>query len=510
MPLPDSQAVAQEQVILRDPGAKMQHGDRRRRKQGEKHQQEFSPEDMLSEQQLEARALMGGPQQHTLLVGGARSQKTFILVYGVVMRAMLAARSRHLISRFRQNAVRQTIGLDTLPRVCELCFPRLKLEEHRLDSYFTLPNGSEIWLAGLDEKERVEKILGFEFATILLNECSQIPYGSVTMLRTRLAQLARYTAGTRVGTIMPIRGYYDLNPVGTGHWTYKEFYELVNPETRLALRNPDQFKHMHMTPVRNPFIAPNYVEDTLRNLPERQRKRFLEGIYVPEVEGALWTMEVIERNRLVVDKERHINVAIVMAGPEGGRAALPPMRRVVVAVDPSGASGKEDERSDEIGIVVAGLGMDGQGYVLADRSLRGAPEQWGSAATQAYIDYYADAIVAETNFGADMVRFVIEQAAKSRRMSVKFRKVTASRGKVVRAEPVSVLYEQDRVKHVGEFHVLEDQMLNMSTAGYQGMRSPDRLDALVWALSELMIRHVSPWANRPHVAGVAPASIFGR
>src|ERR1700685_365990 len=101
MPLPDSQAVAQEQVILRDPGAKMQHGDRRRRKQGEKHQQEFSPEDMLSEQQLEARALMGGPQQHTLLVGGARSQKTFILVYGVVMRAMLAARSRHLISRFR-------------------------------------------------------------------------------------------------------------------------------------------------------------------------------------------------------------------------------------------------------------------------------------------------------------------------------------------------------------------------------------------------------------------------
>ena len=498
-PLADSQPGREEAVLVRKPGAGPQHGKKGRRNSANlRLAHEFDPEDMLNEQQIEALDLLTGPQQHTLLVGGARSQKTFTLCFAIVMRAMLADGGRHAILRFRQNAVRQSVELDTLPRVMTLCFPRVKLIPHRMDSYYTMEhNGSEIWLAGLDEKERVEKILGMEFATIFLNECSQIPYASALTVRTRLAQRVIITHGANVGKVLPVRAYYDLNPVGTGHWTYKEFFEHVNPDTRLPLLNPDLYRYKHMTPARNrQNLPPGYIEDILEALPERQRKRYLEGIYVPEVEGAMWPLEVIERNRLVPD--------------QNGQVQRGAMRRIVVAVDPSGAHGEEDKRSDEIGIVVVGLGVDGIGYVLADRSMKGPPELWGRAVIQAYIDSFADLVVAETNFGADMVRFVVEQAAKAKRVAVKFRKVTASRGKVVRAEPVSVLYEQDRVKHCGTFHILEDQMLNMATDGYKGSRSPDRLDALVWGVSELMVRHRAPWADQPRSTGGLPASIFGR
>jgi len=163
--------------------------------------------------------------------------------------------------------------------------------------------------------------------------------------------------------------------------------------------------------------------------------------------------------------------------------ALPALKRVVVAVDPSGASGKEDERSDEIGIVVAARGTDGKGYVLADRSVKLAPAAWGRIAVNAYHEFRADRIVAERNFGGAMVEHVIKTADPREPVSI----VTASRGKAVRAEPISSLYEQNSVSHVGRFPELEEQMINMSVAGYVGAKSPDRLDALVWSLSELML-----------------------
>ena len=157
------------------------------------------------------------------------------------------------------------------------------------------------------------------------------------------------------------------------------------------------------------------------------------------------------------------------------------MQRIVVAVDPSGTKG--DDSGDEIGIVVAGLGVDGLGYVLEDGSCQMSPEGWGRRAVELYHRYKADRIVAERNYGGDMVRFTIKSADQK----VAFKEVTASRGKAVRAEPISAFYEQGKVRHVGHFPDLEDQMCNMTPSGYVGDNSPDRLDAMVWALTELML-----------------------
>jgi phage terminase large subunit-like protein len=161
------------------------------------------------------------------------------------------------------------------------------------------------------------------------------------------------------------------------------------------------------------------------------------------------------------------------------------MQRVVVAVDPSGTNGEDD--GDSVGIVVAGKGVDGKAYVLADRTCSFSPDRWGRQAVAAYHEFKADRVVAEKNFGGDMVRFVIQTA--DRRAA--YKDVTASRGKVVRAEPIAALYEQGKVKHVGAFPEMEDQMCAFTGTGYVGEGSPDRVDALVWALTELMLG-VSP------------------
>jgi phage terminase large subunit-like protein len=158
----------------------------------------------------------------------------------------------------------------------------------------------------------------------------------------------------------------------------------------------------------------------------------------------------------------------------------PAMARIVVAVDPPAGMG---ESASECGIVVAGRGQDGQGYVLADASAGGlSPAAWARRAVALYREYEADRIVAEVNQGGDMVRTLIEQTAPA----VPVRQVRATRGKKLRAEPVAALYEQGRVHHVGAFPGLEDQMFTFGVDGGDG-RSPDRVDALVWALTDLMI-----------------------
>jgi phage terminase large subunit-like protein len=184
-----------------------------------------------------------------------------------------------------------------------------------------------------------------------------------------------------------------------------------------------------------------------------------------DVQGALWTREMLER--------------------ANGAWRLPDMQRVVVAVDPSGTRGQEDG-GDSIGIVVAGKGADGLGYVLADRTCKLSPDGWGRVAVNAFKEFKADRIIAERNFGGAMVEHVIRVCDPN----VSYREVTASRGKVARAEPVAALYEQNRVRHVGLFTELEDQMAAMTGDGYSGDGSPDRCDALVWALSELMVSGV--------------------
>jgi phage terminase large subunit-like protein len=402
-----------------------------------------------------ARRLLEGPQRYTCLAGGTRSGKTFLIVRAIVARALEAPGSRHAILRFHANAARASISLDTLPNVMRLSFPRMKLKEHRQDGFFELTNTSRIWIGGLDDKERVEKILGLEYASIFLNEASQIPYASALIAFTRLAQ--------KVDGLKQ-RAYVDLNPVAKSHWTNLLFGDKRDPVSKKKLADAKNYVRGFLNPTDNSAnLAPEFLE-SLANLPERQRKRFYEGVYADELEAALWSYEIIESTR---------------CGPE----MIPEAQRasVVVAVDPSGAAGRDDLGADEIGVIVAARGADSDCYILADRSCRDAPAVWGRRAVTAFHEFRADCIVAESNFGGEMVRATIHAADPN----VPVRLVTASRGKAVRAEPISVRYAQRQVHHAGHFAQLEDQLCAFTAAGYGGTGSPDGADAAIWALTYL-------------------------
>jgi predicted phage terminase large subunit-like protein len=204
-------------------------------------------------------------------------------------------------------------------------------------------------------------------------------------------------------------------------------------------------------------LAPSFFNEIVRQYEgTRLGRQELEGELLEDVEGALWTLALIDRDRL-------------RAVPDGVS-----LDRVVVAIDPPATS-----TGAECGIVVAGRGSDKRGYVLADRSRHGTPNEWANAAIAAYDEFDADAVVIEVNQGGEMATNTL----KTVRPTLPIKAVHASRGKATRAEPVSSLYEQGRVSHVGSFPRLEEQM----TTWTPGDDSPDRMDALVWAGTDLWV-----------------------
>jgi phage terminase large subunit-like protein len=228
--------------------------------------------------------------------------------------------------------------------------------------------------------------------------------------------------------------------------------------------------------------ASNLASPFLKQIEERYGgtrlgRQELEGEILDDMPGALWTRESIDLARK----------------PEG-----PEYDRIVVAVDPAVTSGEE---ADETGIVAVGLARDAdgyaRGYVLADRSLRGTPEEWAREAVRLYRELDADRIVAEKNQGGEMVASVLRTVDRNVPVTL----VTATRGKVVRAEPISALYEQGRIHHIGRFDKLEDQMCMFSRdADRSAGNSPDRVDALVWGLTSIFEKLTS---RRRNVAGKA-------
>ena len=204
-------------------------------------------------------------------------------------------------------------------------------------------------------------------------------------------------------------------------------------------------------------LAPSALQ-MLRDKYEGTRlgRQELEAEILGDLPGALWSLATLDAYRL---------------------REAPQMGRIVVAVDPAVTA---TEASDEHGIIVAGL-ADQRGVVLEDASLSGSPNEWARRAVSLYRSWNADAIVIEVNQGGDMVAHTIRTIDPN----VKIREVRASRGKHVRAEPIAALYEQGRVAHVGSFPELEAQMTQMTTNGFEGEGSPDRVDALVWAMTEL-------------------------
>jgi phage terminase large subunit-like protein len=211
-------------------------------------------------------------------------------------------------------------------------------------------------------------------------------------------------------------------------------------------------------------LAPTFISEMERRYGgSALGRQELMGEIVDEMAASLWRRAWIDEHRV---------------------AACPELQSVVVAVDPPVTA---TANSDACGIVVAGLGADGRAYVAADRSLQGRePHVWARAAISAYQEFMADRVVAEVNQGGDLVVGVLRQIDQS----VAVRKVRATRGKWLRAEPVAALYAEGRVSHVGVMSVLEDQMCAFGADGLVRGRSPDRVDALVWALTDLMIDRV--------------------
>ena len=216
-------------------------------------------------------------------------------------------------------------------------------------------------------------------------------------------------------------------------------------------------------------LAPSFLREIHKKYEgTRLGRQELHAELLEDVPGALWTHDLIEQTRV---------------------RTHPDLVRLVIAIDPAGSS---HEDADETGIVAAGLGADGHGYVLVDVSGRYTPGGWAAKAVSHYETLKADRIVGEVNNGGEMVGHTVRMAAQADGKTVAYAAVHASRGKQTRAEPIAALFEQFRVHHVGMLPELEDQMCSW----VPGMKSPDRMDALVWALTDLMIDEPEPVPQR--------------
>ena len=250
---------------------------------------------------------------------------------------------------------------------------------------------------------------------------------------------------------------------------------------KAVLRMPSTVTTHAPTEANRANLAASFLEEIrLRYEGSRLGRQELDGELLEEAEGALWKLGDLEAARTVAERHK--------------------FNRIVVAVDPP-ATGRST--SDECGIIVAGVVSEGSpkdwyAVVLEDASVSGAtPTQWGRAALSAMERHQADRLVAEVNQGGDMVEAVLRNLDEL----VPYRSVRAFKGKVARAEPIAALYEQGRVRHVPGLNKLEDQMVQMTAQGYIGQGSPDRVDALVWALHEVLVAPVKDW-QRPQIRGL--------
>lgn len=223
--------------------------------------------------QTKATALMGSQATHIMSYGGSRSGKTFNIIRAIIIRAS-KHRSRHVILRLNFNHCKTSIWLDTLPKVLRLCFPDLLVTWNKSDYFLVLPNGSEIWIGGLDDDKRVEKILGKEYSTIFFNECSQISWSSIQVALTRLAEKSD----------LRNKAYYDENPPTKRHWSYWVFVKKIHPDTAEALEHGD-YESILMNPNDNiENIDENYLK-ILNSLDEKQKARFLLGEFNEDSDG---------------------------------------------------------------------------------------------------------------------------------------------------------------------------------------------------------------------------------
>lgn len=405
--------------------------------------------------------LIKSDAKEILVASGSRSGKTFIILYAIIFIASKFPGSRHLIARKHFSHVKGSIWLDTLPKVIDICFPGLKhhIKWNNTDFFITLPNGSEIWCAGLDDKERVDKILGREYLNIFFNECSEITYDTYVTVKSRLAQKCSYV--NKHGELVWGKNmcFLDENPTTAKHWSKILFIDKRDPKSetkpKAPVRNPDRYAFTFIHPHENAEnISADYIE-MLESMPPEQRKRFLDGVFAETSEYALWDDEVLDKYRV---------------------SEAPVLKRIVVSIDPAVTANDE---SDETGITVAGIGVNNHLYILEDLTGKYDVKEWPRIAIEAYHRWSADCIVAEVNQGGDLVELNVRMIEPN----IPYKAVRATRDKKTRAEPVAALYYLGKAHHVGVHTTLEFQMTQWE--GKKGEKSPNNIDSLVWAASDL-------------------------
>lgn len=231
----------------------------------------------LTAKQSQALDVFTSNAKDIMLYGGSRSGKTIFTTWCIFVRASLH-KSRHLIVRDKFNHAKRSLWLDTIPKLLKIAFPDLGAKPHNSDYYYKLPNGSEIWIGGLDSKERTEKILGTEYSTIYFNETSQIDYNSITIAKTRLAEK----------TPLKKKCYYDSNPPTKSSWQYWLFEKKLNPIDNEPIPNPNDYASFLINPIDNlENIDEDYIK-ILESMPEKDKNRFLYGLYNDESDGQVY------------------------------------------------------------------------------------------------------------------------------------------------------------------------------------------------------------------------------
>lgn len=286
--------------------------------------------------------------------------------------------------------------------------------------------------------------------TIYFNECSQLPWRPILTAITRLAQ---NIPGCKK------KLFFDENPPNKRHWSYTLFIKKQDPITGQALPNPGKYCHLRMNPDDNvENVGKDYVEDILGSLDERSQKRFRLGEFLDDAEGALFKYSDLAKAR--IDPENF---------------DFRKLSGIVVAIDPAVTS---NEDSDEHGIVVVGFMRETEDlFVLEDATIPGTPRAWALAVMKVFEKWEAEMTVAEVNNGGDLVEVNLRTVSKT----VPYKTVRATRGKEVRAEPTASMCERGKLHMVGDFPLLEEELT--SWVPNMGLKSPNRLDALVWGCS---------------------------
>jgi len=394
-----------------------------------------------------------------MLAGGSRAGKTYLIIYMFLYRAIQCP-CRHLVVRRYGRDVKEAIWYDTLPKVLSNEFPPGFSEACEFNNkhlFIRVPNTegsfSEIWFGGLDAGRSTERILGKEYAGIFINEASEFMYETVNTVATRLAEK------TKVKNVL----IYDMNPPGRTHWSYHKFIEHKEPVSRQDLKTENGF--FRMNPQDNLDNLPKSYLDFLEDLPPKAKQRFLEGEFTDESEDAIWKSAWVYAN-----KSKYKNFEELKAGEQ--------LTQVAIGVDPAISA---TDHSDLTGIVVVARDVGGHYHVIKDGSIRATPERWAQRVISFADLYKVNYVVIETNQGGDMCR----QTLKNAGYTGKVVDVRASVGKHARAEPIAVLYELGKVHHLNTIDLLALEEEMVSYVPDLVKKSPDRMDALVWAITQM-------------------------